>query len=207
MDLRDFEKYFLNNKNISSFVGKTPVHRIEDTQDTLFWSFFIIINGITEFEYIKMLQKIKITGKQLKIEFLEKINKRKKEITKKKLVKTLSSVEANLLEDMTTLETIVVLAFIEGVNILFVDERTFFYVENDPDKEIHIIKNNVVVFENIEEIKKNRLQRYRVDKVLSSISNYKLDDLKSMYSILAEPVKMTKQTLYDNIMNLCSIKN
>ena len=207
MDLRNFEKYFLNNKNISSFVGKTPIHRIEDTQDTLFWSFFIIINGVTEFEYIKMLQKIKITEKQLKIEFLEKINKRKKEITKKKLVKTLSSVEANLLEDMTTLETIVVLAFIEGVNILFVDERTFFYVENDPEKEIRIIKNNVVVFENIEEIKKNRLQRYRVDKVLSSISNYKLDDLKSMYSILAEPVKMTKQTLYDNIMNLCSIKN
>ena len=207
MDLRDFEKYFLNNKNISSFVGKTPVHRIEDTYDTLFWSFFIIINGITEFEYIKMLQKIKITEKQLKIEFLEKINKRKKEITKKKLVKTLSSVETNLLEDMTTLETILVLAFIEGVNILFVDERTFFYLENDPEKEIHIIKNNAVVFENIEEVKKNRLQRYRVDKVLSSISNYKLADLKSMYSILAEPAKMTKQTLYDNIMNLCSIKN
>ena len=77
MDLKDFEKYFLNNKNISSFVGKTPVHRIEDTQDTLFWSFFIIINGITEFEYIKMLQKIKLTEKKLKIEFLEKINKRK----------------------------------------------------------------------------------------------------------------------------------
>jgi hypothetical protein len=208
MDLKEFEKYFLNNKNISSFVGKTPVHRIVDNQDKLFWSFFVIINGITEFEYIKMLQKIKITEKQVKIEFLEKINKRRKEIMKKKLVKTLSSVESNLLEDTTTLETIVVLAFIEGVNILFVDERTFFYVENDEEKEINIIKNDVVVFGNTEEIKKNRLHRYRVDKVLSSISNYKLNDLKSMYNILTESShKMTKQTLYDNIINLCSIKN
>ena len=209
MDLRDFEKYFLNDKNISSFVGKNaPVHRVENTQDNLFWSFFIIINGITEFEYIKMLHKIKISEKQLKIEFLEKINKRKKEITKKKLVKTLSSVESNLLEDTSTLETIVVLAFIEGVNILFVDERTFFYVENDPEKEVHIIKNNVVVFENVEQVKKNRIERYRVNKVLSSISNYKLNDLKSIYNILSESsIKMTKQILYDNIIDLCSIKN
>ena len=209
MDLSEFEKYFLNNKNISCFVGKdTPIHRIEDSQDKLFWSFFIIINGITEFEYLKMLHKLKITEKQLKIEFLEKINQRKKEIIKKKLVKTLSSVETNLLEQTTSLETLVVLAFIEKVNILFVDERTFFYVENDPDNKIHIIKHNVVVFEDVEKVKKNRIERYRVDKVLSSISNYKLNDLKNIYSLLVtEMTKMTKQTLYDNIIDLCSIKN
>lgn len=212
----EFEKYFLNSKNISSFIEKIPKvvvkreqYKFEDnSQDKLFWTFFIILNGIAEFEYIKMLHKMKLREKQLKIEFLEKINLRKKEIMKKKIVKTLSLIETNLLEEKTSFETIVVLAFIEGLNILFVDEKTFFFVENDTEKETHIIYHENVIFDDVENIKKNKIERYRVNKVLSSISNYKLNELKDIYNIISkETTKMTKQKIYDNIIDLCSIKN
>lgn len=210
MDLLLYEKYFLNHKNISLFqkpMTKTRVHLMEDVKDKLFWSFFIALNGATEFEYLKMLHKLKITEKQLKIDFLEKIAARRKEITKKKIVKTLTTVEENLMEEKTNLETLVVLAFIEGINLLFVDERTFFCAENTGG-EFHIIKHDEIIFENSEKIKENRIERYRVDKVLSSISNYKVNELKNIYDkLVTESAKKTKQQLYDNIIELCSIKN
>jgi hypothetical protein len=211
MDPSNYEKYFLNNKNISFFQRKPEIiksHKLEEVKDKLFWALFIAIKGETEFEYLKMLNKIKLTEKQMKIDFLEKINLQKKEITKKRLVKTIASVEANLMEEKTTLETLVVLSFIEGINILFVDEKTFFSVENVPEKQFHIIKKDEIVFGDIENFKKNKIERYRVNKILANISNYKLNELKEIYFKL-NPVdtKITKQKLYDNIIELCSIKN
>jgi len=200
----DYEDYFLNNKNIFRFKGLTTETKVVKNKDNLFWSFFIAMKGETEFEHLKMLQKLELTEKQYKISFLEKIELRRKEITKKKLVKTLSHVEDNLREDVTTKETLVVLSFLEGLNILFVDDKTFFMCKNS-DKEVYIIKDDKIAYEKVEQIKENKIERYKVNKILKPIANYKVDELKEIYAKLFSLEKLTKQKMYDNIESL--IKN
>jgi hypothetical protein len=202
-----YEDYFLNNKNILRFKSLPKV--VSECKlknlDNLFWCFFICLKGEVEFEHLKMLQKIDVTEKQMKISFLEKIELRRKEITKKKLVKTLSTVEDNLRENITTKETLVVLAFIENINLLFVDDKTFFICKNS-DKEFNIIKNDKIIHDSLEKCKENKIERYKVNKILAPIANYKVNDLKEIYAKLSLPTeKLTKQKMYDNIESL--IKN
>ena len=209
MDLDRFEDYFLNNKNILLFKAKPKIgteHKcVKHVRDKLFWCFFISLKGDAEFEHLKMLQKMDITEKQMKITFLEKIENNRKEITKKKIVKNLSLIEDNLRENITTKETLVVLAFLEKINLLFVDDKTFFICENS-DKDFHIIKDDKIIYDSVEKCKENKIKRYKVNKILEPIANYKVNDLKEIYSKLFFPVeKTTKQKMYDNIESL--IKN
>lgn len=205
-----YKEYFLNNKNILHFKTLKPKVNLEkpiekESKDNLFWCFFIALFGETEFEHLKMQHKLKITEKQLKISFLEKIEARRKEISKKRLVKTLSTVEDNLREEITTKETLVVLSFLEGINLLFVDDKTFFTCKNS-DKEFYIIKCGKIIYDTIEKCKENKIERYKVNKILEPIANYKVNDLKEIYTKLSFPIeKLTKQKMYDNIESL--IKN
>jgi hypothetical protein len=214
-----YEEYFLNDKNISQFkkgvekMGKSEtIEKMKITEgeklkpqkhcpselDKLFWCFFIAYRGEVDYEHIKMFNKIEFTEKNTKIEFIEKLNKRRSELNKKKLVKSIGDVESNLSEKLN-LETLVVLAYIENINILFLFEKSFFICSNS-DKSYSVIRDNTiqtgVTLGDIENMKKGKIERCRVDKVLNSISYYKLGDLQEM---LPSDKKMTKQQLYDII--------
>lgn len=205
-----YEEYFLNDKNISQFKNgnmEKPIPKpIENTtpaeKDKLFWCFFIALKGEVEYEHIKMFNKIEITEKMMKIEFVEKLNKQRKEINKKKLVKCLSPIEANLTEKFQ-LETLVVLAFMENLNILFLTDKSFFICTNDPTKDYSVISNNTIktsTLLEVEELKKGKIERCKVNKILHSISYYKVNDLQEKYDVLVkEKKKMNKQQLYDEI--------
>ena len=117
----------------------------------------------------------------------------------------MSSIEENLTEEKTSMETLVVLAFLEGINLLFVDDKTFFSCENS-DKDFFVIKNNEIVYDTVEKSKENKIERFKVNKILAPIANYKVNDLREIYTKLGwSSVKLTKQKLYDNIGDL--IKN
>lgn len=207
-----YEPYFLNHKNITRFIESSlpketkkevlmnPICK-DICKDDLFWYFFIAWKGEAAYEHIKLFNKIEITEKQLKFEFIEKINKKQVKIKK------VCDVEENLMGKKINMKTLVALAMIEKVNLLISNEKTFFLCENDFSKPYFRIDQKVeeISLEEMENIKKTRIERRDVDKVLGGISSYKVGELKTIYQKIAGESKMTKQQLYDEITKL--IKN
>jgi len=205
------EPYFLNHKNIDRFINKPqktqPVLQPNpemltksEESDTLFWNFFVAWKGEIEYEHTKLFNKIQFMEKQLKIEFLEKINANRKSFKKTAIA------EENLMEKKVTPKTVILLAMIEKVNILFSFEKSFFLSINDDTKPYYHIYNGIVreiSLSDLEKVKEIKIQRHEIDKILGSISNYKLADLKEMYRKISDSVvKKTKQQMYDEI-KLC----
>jgi len=199
-----YESYFLNHKNIVQFMGsknKEPTVIVKEFPgDKLFWCFFIAWKGEVEYEHLKLFNKLELMQRRLKIEFMEKIN-----VVRKQL-KIKSTVDDNLMEETVNMKTVVALALLEKINILFSNEKSFFLTVNDPNKKYYHIFNNTIQeisLEEIEKIKESRIQRRDIDKVLGSISSYKVAELREMYHKIGGTESMIKQKLYDEIIKYC----
>jgi Glu-tRNA(Gln) amidotransferase subunit E-like FAD-binding protein len=74
------------------------------------------------------------------------------------------------------------------------------------EKEFNIIKDDKIIYDTVEKSKENKIERYRVNKILEPIANYKVNEVKEIYIKLSLPMeKLTKQKMYDIIESL--IKN
>jgi len=184
------ESFFLNNKNIGEFLKPKGVKKFELTEnDSNFWNFFIVWKGPAEYEKLRLFNKTKLHEKQLKLEFQEKLAKTK--------LKSKAKAIENLTEAKTTLETIVILAILENVNILFVDKHSYYLCENDENApcaifgDIHISKEEI----NLED----KIKRPGVQHSLKPITNYKLAELQDMHKATGLSLKKTKKDLYDEI--------
>jgi hypothetical protein len=186
----------------------TPIQK-----DTLFWCFYILKYGETNYE---MLDNINIVlEKKLKIEYIAKIRK-EKQIVKSYKFATLTHLENQLAnEEKIDLNTFFTLCVIENINVLYVCKKTYFELLMNDDK-IHIIRrlDNYSKY-GYEGIEQSKIELYRstlfkvddVEKPLKSISSYKVSELVEFCSKLGIEIYVkdttkskSKKDLYESLI-------
>lgn len=151
-------------------------------KDSLFWCFYIMKNGDTNYEMLE--HKNIITDKKLKIEYVEKIRK-EKQVVKTYKFATLTHIENNLSNDnIIDTKTFLTLCAIENINVLFVKNKSFYELLMNDTPEIYIVywvgngkfgyEKNTDVFNSI---KSTHYKLDNIEKPIKTISAYKLQEL------------------------------
>ena len=187
-----------HNSSSSSFSSK-PKNTlfIPREKDTLFWCFFILKNG--DIKYETMYNKNDIVAIQLKIEYVEKIRK-EKQIIKTYKFDSISNIEGNLANDkLLNVKTFLALCAIENINVLIVNNKTYYKLLMNDSNEIYIIyclykepgsyeKRYGFEIGSPEIINNIETTLYRVDNIdkpIKAISFYKVQDMIEIANRLA----------------------
>ena len=101
----------------------------------------------------------------------------------------------NLHENKTTLKTITILACLENLNILFMDNHSYYYCKNNDSDEFIVFGETEAKEINLDD----KIKRPTIKHSLNPISGYKLNELKVMHNLTGLPLKKTKKELYDEI--------
>jgi hypothetical protein len=235
--LNDIQPYILNETNMINYL-KYKLNTCDDNkktvrndnfkkqsfiftpreEDTLFWCFYIIKNGDIKYETLN--NRNSIIAKQNKIDYIKKIRENK-QIVKMYKFDTLTNVENNLANDKNiNIKTIMTLCAIENINLIFVDNKTYFeFLMNDSDV-IYIIRqvntqskyvkkygyeiaNDNILYE----IKNSLYKIENLEKPIKSLSSYKVQDLIEICDKLAIETKndktnknKTKNELYESLV-------
>jgi len=161
---------------------------IPNEQDSLFWCFYIMINGIDTYEMLT--NKNTLIAKQLKINLVSNIRKNKN-IIKMYKFDTITNIESNLAYDNNiNPKTLLSLCAIENINVIYVNKKTYFELLLNDSNTIYVIHElksqnkyyNKYGFElATEEILNNiRTTLYKldiIDKPIKSLTSYKINDL------------------------------
>jgi len=237
--LRDLQYYILNEYNINRFLDRKLKCVIKEKQpiiqtckktnnqifvppenDTLFWCFYIFKNGDSKYDFL--YNKNDILARQIKIEYIEKIRKNKQTVKTYKF-DSICNIESNLANDKSlNVKTFLTLCAIENMNILFVNNKTYYELYMNDSKSVYIVyclnnkKNNNYIgrygfeinsTEAVDNIKKSLYKIENVDKPIKSISSYKVSDLIDICNKLAIEIKneetgknKSKNELYESII-------
>ena len=116
---------------------KKPDIIVPNEQDTLFWCFYIIKNGETNYELLN--NKNSLLAKQQKIELITNTIRKNKTILKMYKFDTLSNYENNLANDYSlNIQTFLILCAIENINIIYVNNKTYFELMMNDSNNIYI---------------------------------------------------------------------
>ena len=150
-------------------------------------------NDIVNYE---MLGKITpIVEKKIKIEYVEKIRKRKAEIKPYKFA-SISNIENQLAnEPNINLKTLLSLCVIENLNVLFINNKTYYELLMNDEPDIHIINSfNSNYFgyktlkrdhSELDNVKSSLFKIDNIDKPIKSMSYYKVSELLDFCTKLA----------------------
>ena len=207
-----------NTSNNKSFENKIFVKEGNDIftpnqKDTLFWCFYILKYGESNYE---MLDNINIVlEKKLKIDYVEKIRK-EKQIVKTHKFATLTHLENQLANEVKIdVNTFFTLCVIENINVLYVSKKIYFELLMNDDK-IHIIHrlDNYSKY-GYEGIAQSKIELYRstlfkvdnVEKPVKTISAYKVSELVEFCSKLGIEISIkdtnknkSKKDLYESLI-------
>lgn len=222
----NLESYFLTRQMMDSYISTTlpttlstilpksikikeekpiptlrPKKFVPQKKDTLFWCFYIIINGFSQFEYPgnNSFENEKAEKFRL-IEFLRK--KENKDILK---INKIGKIKEDIEDDLATKErigvkTFLALCYTHRLNVLFIHRRKCFQIHGGhPEEKYHIVHQYDPPYQNphglykyaydSDATKEDQLQyldptQYHkwevIDKVLKAISSYKVSDLKQL---------------------------
>ena len=220
---RVFYKYTEDSKiKISNIKEKTQQQRkkqkidnnnegfiIPEENDSVFWCWLIFTKGLSNYTISR--DRVFVTEKTEKINFIEKVRINKKLLKKYKI--KLCDIESNLTMgkklDIIFLEPMIIM---ENFNFIYMDDKIYYENILDEDNKTCIIKyfkkdeKYGIFLNNISKIKKNKL--FRVDnlsKPIKAISNYKADEIREICKKLnINPMKSptkyhTKKILYQLI--------
>ena len=189
-------------------------------KDTLFWCFFILKNGETKYE--TMYNRNDVVAKQIKIEYVEKVRKNKQTIKTYKF-DTISNIENNLANDNNlNVKTFLTLCAIENINILFVNNKTFYELRMNDSDTVFIIyslsnkenKNYISRYgfemgsnDASDQVKSTLFKIDKIDKPIKSVSSYKVSELIEICDRLAIETtnketnkSKSKNDLYESII-------
>jgi hypothetical protein len=189
-------------------------------KDTLFWCFYILKNGDAKYE--TMYNRNDIVARQMKIEYIDVIRKNKQTVKTYKF-DSISNIENNLANEKSlNVKTFLTLCAIENLNILFINNKTYYELcMNDSEKVfiINCLKTKETVnyitrygFEinthNNAAIIKSTLHKVdNIDKPIKSISAYTVSELIEICNKLAIGIKnvkndknKSKKELYESIV-------
>jgi len=232
----DLEPYILNENNMMSYLkyklNKLSVNIQKDKSvkqsffkpsifipnenDSLFWCYYIILNGDTTYEMLN--NRNILVEKKYKIDYVNKI-RTNKQIVKTYKIDTLTNIENNLANDnCINIKTIMTLCAIDKINIIFISRKTYFEFLMNDDKPIYIIRelhskyNKKYGFEildthMLEEIRNTLYKVEILDKPIKALSSYKVQDLIDICNKLVIDIvnketgkNKTKNELYESII-------
>ena len=175
-------------------------------RDKLFWSFYIMQNGMSNYEMINN----KFTHeKKKKFELVDIIRGEGSLLKSLKISKT--KVEVDLTNSKCiSLNTMCALCNIYRLNMVYVCGKKYYEIILDEDKPYNIIEESNYKFGLKKNVELSTIKKYRdnywlmesLDKPLKSISSYKVDDLRiicNQLNICTD--KMTKPKLYEEILS------
>lgn len=185
-------------------------------KDSLFWCFYILKNGFSNYE-MEINNQYFVVEKTEKFRYIELIRKNK-DILKIHKIKPFTELEDDLAnKDKISIKTFFALCVLENINILLVDKRKIFELtctDIDDKHPVNIIHRNSKTYEHhIElDVTCDMLQKYRdtyykmnsFDSILKSIGSYKLDELVDLCNKLNIHIdanehkkKVTKKDIYE----------
>jgi hypothetical protein len=186
-------------------------------KDSLFWCFYILKNGFSNYE-------MEISGQYFTIEktekykYIEKIRKNKA-VLKIHKIKPYTEIEDDLAnKDKISIKTFFALCIMENINVLLIEKRKVYELlccDIDDKNPLNIIHRNSETYEHSieleptqEMIKKYQETYYKMssfDSTLKSMASYKLDELMDLCnklnieikSIKNDNKKITKKDIYE----------
>ena len=179
-------------------------------KDKLFWCFFVLLNGMEDYELNKGMSFEK--EKSMKICAIESLKNYKDKLKSYKI----SFVDAQ--EDLVNnpiISTIglQLLCMIHNINIMYIKNRVYYEIYNDYSKPLNILINingNVYIPDDVNETKINEYKNnyFKIDNIykpINSISTYSLVELQDIAIKLNIPIelekkKILKKDLYENIV-------
>ena len=209
--LNSCKKYEFNNENLKNKLYKEHIKKkqvkmkkivekkcneekknifIPEEEDSLFWCYIIYKYGYSEYELKREKKYESITN--LKINLVYTVRENKDLLKKLKLKK--SKLEENLSSDKKiSLDTFLFLIAVHKINVIYMDEHTYYEEYYSDDKKKCVIKYDKthdkyglldVTDEKLENIKKGKLRILNLSKPLKALSGYKVPELKEMCKIL-----------------------
>jgi hypothetical protein len=228
------ESYILREKFYPKSIDITPYKKkinnssfVPRKTDELFWIFYIIINGFSQYELIgSNCYEIEKTEKYRLIELLRE--KEYKQILKQhKITKIKEDIEDDLgHKERISYKTFFALCYTHKLNILFIHrQKCFKIVSGNAEDNFHVIikydppKENhhgnykyVYITEHTQEERekymdeKKYFQWETIDKPLRALSYYKVKDLIDICILHKlkedEYIKKTKQEVYDLLLEI-----
>ena len=189
-------------------------------KDSLFWCFYILKNGFSNYE-MEINNQYFIVEKNEKFKYIE-ILRKNKDLLKIHKIKPLTELEDDLAnKDKISIKTFFALCMLEHINILLVNKRKVYELlctDNDNNHPINIVYRNGETYEhsiqldvNEDIIKKYRETYYKMssfDATLKSMGSYKLEELLDLCKKLDINIddyknnkegkkKLTKKDIYE----------
>ena len=225
--LKEIQYYILNEENIKGYLEmkikyvkkQKPLTSIDTSQkiqnkifipreqDTLFWCFYIIQNG--DLKYETMYNKNDIVARQMKIEYIDIIRKNK-QIIKTYKFDSISNIENNLANEKSlNINSFLTLCAILNINILFVNNKTYYESFMNDTETIFIIYS----LNNNETNKETNKGNNKGNKNYSSRygfeigSNIKVSNIKStLYKLdnIAKPIKSVSSYNISELVEICN---
>lgn len=204
---------------------KTPINTNNSffyppQKDSLFWCFYIIVNGFSKYEFEPTTY---IKEKNEKIRYIEMVRNNKK-ILKEQKIKPISDIEDYLAnKEQLNIKTFIGLCILEGINIIIINNQTYIEYNLTSGSKIHVIHQKRPFSFSIElNASDEIIQKYRdthfqiqnIDKPILSISSYNVSELNAFckkLQINQEPIepldkelvikKRSKQEMYNLIVS------
>ena len=210
----------LSNSNISiveksTLVKKEKEYFIPKQKDTLFWCFYIMKNGIDNYDDLNETGISIVTEKQLKIGFVEKLRKEKQLI---KIYKFASNthIENQLVnENKIDIATFLTLCVLEKLNIVYLKKKTYYELLMNDSNDIHVVNftdygkfgYKLSLNNDVNNIRTTLFKIDNIEKPVKALSAYKLSDLveycnKLDIDIINEKTnkKKNKNELYESLI-------
>jgi hypothetical protein len=186
-------------------------------KDSLFWCFYILKHGYSNYE-MEINGQYFVIEKKEKFKYIELLRKNK-ELLKIHKIKPFTELEDDLAnKDKISVKTFFALCILESINVLLVDKRKIFEltcIDIDESHPVNIIHRNRRNYEHHIELNVNNdvLKKYRetyyksntLDASIKSIGSYKVDELLDLCkkldinitSIQEGKKKMSKKDVYE----------
>lgn len=178
--------------------------------DSLFWCFYILKNGFSNYE-MEINNQYFTIEKQEKFKYIETF-RHNKDLLKIYKIKPYADLEDDLAnKDRITIKTFFALCIVEKINILLVDNRKYYKILCADDKPINIVYRNSktgehqielnVTDELIQKFESDYYNMSSYDSKIKSIGSYKVDELMDMCKRLnidlSSKKKLTKKDIYE----------
>jgi hypothetical protein len=185
-------------------------------KDTLFWCFYILVNGIDKYENLNIINIV--VEKNLKIEYVERL-RLKKDLLKMHKCGALLHLENSLVnEQKIDIKTFIALCILENINVIYVKQNCYFELQMNSQLDVQIIHFfpekhkfglEVNSFKAIE-YRNSLYQITNVEKPIKAISSYKSEELVEIGEKLGLETKKTdgktmlKKDIYEKIIQYLS---
>lgn len=184
-------------------------------KDKLFWCFYVLLNGMENYEFIKTVSFK--TEKEFKFKTAEKI-KEYKDVFKTLKLKLNELQDEFINQPCISIKGLIALCYIYNINIIYIKKKTYYEILTNDVDDTH--KMNIIINDNdnikipfnitndmLESYKSNYWKIDNLNHPLKAMSAYTLSELQNIANKLSIPIKkddkrLIKQELYENIIKI-----